>query len=128
VLANRLEMLFGSVSLVAGKIILGILNMVGHHQAVAGNLGHDGCGGYGLAPLVPLGNGLLGKGQAEKMDAVDQKKIREKGKFVYSQFHGFQGCLEDVQPVDLLDLNNPDGHRRSFLQEKGKYFFSFSGG
>lgn len=85
---DGLEVFFGAVSFVAGEIIFGIFPVVGHHEAIAGNLGYNrGCRDRKTL-LIPLYNGQLREGNFQGMEAVDQKKIRSAGKIGYRFFHG----------------------------------------
>jgi hypothetical protein len=62
---DGLQMFFCPIPFVLGKIVLRVLIMVGRHQSVTGNFGHDGgCGDREASP-VTLGDGLLGKREAQ---------------------------------------------------------------
>jgi len=60
---DGLKVFLRPIPLVPGKIVLRVLIMVGHHQAVTGDLGHDGRCGDREASLVPFGDRLLRKGE-----------------------------------------------------------------
>jgi len=124
---DGLKVFFRAIPLVLGEIVLRVLIMVGNHQSVAGDFGHDGCGGDAEASLVTFGDGLLREGEAERLDSIDQKEIRRLRKFFYRQLHRFQGSLKDVDAVDLFDLNDPDAHGQSLLAQKRKHLFSLCG-
>lgn len=116
IFADGLKVFPRTISLVPGKIVLRVLLVVGDHQTVTGDFGHDGCCGNGKAPPIPLGNRSLSKGEAERMGAVDQKKIRRVRKILYGQLHCFQGGPEDVQTIDLRDLNDSDSCGQCLLK------------
>ena len=86
---DGLEVFLGAVAFVAGEIIFGIFFVVGHHEAIAGNLGYNrGCRDR-KALLIPLYYGHLREGNLQGMEAINQKKIRSAGKIGHRFFHGF---------------------------------------
>ena len=110
--AYGLDVLCGAVSLALGKVIPGILLVIGNHEGIARHLGHDGrCRDRGDA-RVPLDEALLGgvrvNGVPVNEDAVGlQPNVSD----------GARNCLPErgTHPhgVDRgrLDVGYPNGER-----------------
>ena len=93
---------FRAVALVDLKAVAGI--GFGHffHIIVTGDLGQDGCGRNIRAAAVPFHHGLYIYTKILLSIAVDQCKIRFDFQLSQGTLHGQEGCLEDIDPVDLF--------------------------
>ena len=77
----------------------------------------------------PLGMPFWGMGRGSLVGAVDQEKVGRVSKIFYGLDHGFEGGLQDVDPVDFgrFDPADPHGrrHRQDFLADSS---FPLGGG
>ena len=82
--------------------------MILAHQAVAVNLGDYRSGCNGNRKAVSLHNALLLHLERKFVGAVDEEEIGLYFQTADSARHGPKGCLEDIYPVYLDVIYNPD--------------------
>ena len=75
---------------------------------VARHLGHDRCGGDGRGDGVAVDDRPLRVGRLADGQGVDQQVVRRLGQVGQRLAHGELGGLQDVDPVDDLDLDAAD--------------------
>ena len=69
------------------------------HEAVAMDLGDDGCGCNGDRKAISLHNSLLLHPQREFVWTVDEEKIRLYRQLADSAGHCTEGCLKDIYTI-----------------------------
>jgi len=114
---QSLQMLFGSIALVALPPILGMLLRCLQHHAVAPFLGDDrGCTNDGLLRITlddsargpaPLCAAPMGRHIAVDQDYL-RRHVKLRHNIAHAPRHGQHRCLEDIDHVDLLRLDHRD--------------------
>jgi len=105
---QSLEVEGGAVAFVACEFVAGVEAVHFDHDAVAGDLGEDACGGDAVAGLVAADDGGVGEGEVGDGESVDEDVVwglREGGG---RKAHGLVGGAKDVDAVDFLRADSLD--------------------
>ena len=115
---QRRQMRRRRIPLVRSQSILGPDGIQRAHGLVAGRLGKDGSSGYRGLGRITLDDGARRVAQAGAAIAVDQHLDRRQRQPVYGALHREHGCVEDVEPIDFLDIGLRDSPRQRPLPDQ----------
>lgn len=122
------QVLGGGIALVAGEAVGGIDPVIGAQQPVAKHLGDDGGGGNRQAASVPLHQRFAVLVQAGNGQTIHQNAVGGGVERVEGEAHGPVRGPQDIDPVDLLGLDDADTHGQRFPSDPGLGLFAGGGG
>src|SRR6266705_4842778 len=102
------QMQFSSVAFVLAEAILGELSAKVTHQPVARDLGDDAGGSDAQADAITVDDSRLRKWKRYHRQTVDQRVIGRFDQGFDRQAHGAVARAQNVDPIDLDGINNPD--------------------
>lgn len=120
-----LQMLWAGITLVRSQSIPRIELVKLSHFPVTAHFGKNRCGTDGSHPSVTLNHGLGTAGQFRAAIAVHQHMMRQWPNGKYGTLHRQQGCLENIQFIDLCDLCPANGIGQGILPDLHCQLFTF---
>src|SRR5207302_10161452 len=106
---QRREMFRRRITLVAVEAVLRVAQVKRAHFGVARGLGEDRGGRDDGMQRIAVDDGPCPAADRGTMLAVDPDFLRGDGEHLDRAAHGEQRCLENIEPVDLLDARLRDG-------------------
>lgn len=112
---KRFQMLFRSISLVAGEPVVGEFLIERTHEGVTGDLRDHtgGCDGKGQA--VSSDDAVMRDRKITDGQTVDEAMIRQRTDRFHGSAHREMGCAEDVERIDFCDIGQRDGPDDRFI-------------
>jgi hypothetical protein len=102
------EVQFSSVTFVLAKAILRKLSAKVTHDLVARHLGDHAGGGDAQADAITIDDRRLRQRKRNHRQAIDQDMVGRLDQGFDGHAHGTMARAQDVNPIDLDGINNPD--------------------
>lgn len=119
----------GAIAFMLAEFVARIPRIHLDHDAVARDFGEDAGGGDAEAEPVATHQRRLWNGEGANRETVDQHVIGYGGERGDGATHRFVGRTQDIQPVDLLALDDGERPKNRFVAgDFSKESVAFAGG
>ena len=110
----------------SGETVFRELKIQFLHEAVAVNLRNDGSGGNGKQAAVTANNSSERKSRVMECVAVNEDVARWRSETLQRSVHGADGCLKDVQRINLVCFRDTDTNLKSAFENPLAQYFASS--